>query len=122
MNYNFNWTVIEKNIVPMLEGLGFGLLMAIIAITVGTIIGLLLAFAAVSKSKIARKLVQIFVTIFRNTPILILVYITYFGMPTIGINIPKVPSFVITLALYSSAYMEEVFRAGLEAIPKGIIE
>ena len=84
MNYNFNWTVIEKNIVPMLEGLGFGLLMAIIAITVGTIIGLLLAFAAVSKS--------------------------------------KVPSFVITLALYSSAYMEEVFRAGLEAIPKGIIE
>ena len=84
--------------------------------------GLLLAFAAVSKSKIARKLVQIFVTIFRNTPILILVYITYFGMPTIGINIPKVPSFVITLALYSSAYMEEVFRAGLEAIPKGIIE
>ena len=45
MNYNFNWTVIEKNIVPMLEGLGFGLLMAIIAITVGTIIGLLLAFA-----------------------------------------------------------------------------
>ena len=92
MNYNFNWTVIEKNIVPMLEGLGFGLLMAIIAITVGTIIGLLLAFAAVSKSKIARKLVQIFVTIFRNTPILILVYITYFGMPTIGINIPKVPS------------------------------
>ena len=102
MNYNFNWTVIEKNIVPMLEGLGFGLLMAIIAITVGTIIGLLLAFAAVSKSKIARKLVQIFVTIFRNTPILILVYITYFGMPTIGINIPKVPSFVITLALYLS--------------------
>lgn len=119
MNYNFNWTVIEKNIVPMLEGLGFGLLMAIIAITVGTIIGLLLAFAAVSKSKIARKLVQIFVTIFRNTPILILVYITYFGMPTIGINIPKVPSFVITLALYSSAYMEEVFRAGLEANPEG---
>lgn len=54
--------------------------MAIIAITIGTIIGLLLAFAAVSKSKTARKLVQIFVTIFRNTPILILVYITYFGM------------------------------------------
>ncbi|MBR2000834.1 MAG: amino acid ABC transporter permease [Firmicutes bacterium] len=122
MNYRFNWTVIEKNIVPMLEGLGFGLVMAIIAITAGTIIGLILAFAAVSKYKVAKKAVQLFVTIFRNTPILILVYITYFGLPTIGIMIPKVPSFVITLALYSSAYMEEVFRAGLEAIPKGIIE
>jgi len=122
MNYNFNWTVIEKNIVPMLEGLGFGLVMAIIAITAGTILGLLLAFAAVSKYKIAKKLVMLFVTIFRNTPILILVYITYFGLPTIGLHIPKVPSFVLTLALYSSAYMEEVFRAGLEAIPRGIIE
>lgn len=122
MNYVFNWTVIEKNFPAMLEGLGFGLLMAIIAIAAGTILGLLLAFAAVSKSKVAKKLVQFFVTVFRNTPILILVYITYFGLPTIGIHIPKVPSFVITLALYSSAYMEEVFRAGLEAIPKGIIE
>lgn len=122
MNYIFNWSVIEKNIVPMIEGLGFGLVMAIIAITAGTVLGLLMAFAAVSKSRLAKKLVMLFVTIFRNTPILILVYITYFGLPTIGINIPKVPSFVLTLALYSSAYMEEVFRAGLEAIPKGIIE
>lgn len=122
MNYVFNWTVIEKNFPAMLEGLGFGLLMAIIAIAAGTILGLLLAFAAVSKSKVAKKLVQFFVTVFRNTPILILVYITYFGLPTVGVHIPKVPSFVITLALYSSAYMEEVFRAGLEAIPKGIIE
>lgn len=122
MNYYFNWSVIENNIVAMIEGLGFGLLMAIIAITAGTIIGLCLAFAAVSKHKVAKRLVQLFVTIFRNTPILILTYIAYFGLPTIGLNIPKVPSFVITLALYSSAYMEEVFRAGLEAIPKGIIE
>jgi polar amino acid transport system permease protein len=122
MNYVFNWAVIEKNFPAMLEGLGFGLLMAIIAIAAGTILGLLLAFAAVSKSKVAKKLVQFFVTVFRNTPILILVYITYFGLPTVGVHIPKVPSFVITLALYSSAYMEEVFRAGLEAIPKGIIE
>ena len=68
MNYNFNWTVIEKNIVPMLEGLGFGLLMAIIAITVGTIIGLLLAFAAVSKSKIARHSLHDFSVPFHNTP------------------------------------------------------
>lgn len=122
MNYIFNWSVIEKNFLSMLEGLGFGLAMALIAIAAGTVIGLFLAFTAVSKSKIAKRAVQVYVTIFRNTPILILTYIAYFGLPTIGINIPKVPSFVITLALYSSAYMEEVFRAGLEAIPKGIIE
>lgn len=122
MNYIFNWSVIQKNIGQMLAGLGFGLVMAIIAIAAGTILGLMLAFAAVSKSKVAKKLVQFYVTLFRNTPILILVYIVYFGLPTIGITIPKVPSFVFTLALYSAAYMEEVFRAGLEAIPKGIIE
>lgn len=122
MNYIFNWTVIEKNIGDMIGALGFGLFMAIVAITIGSIIGLLLAFVAVSKIKAARKGVQFFVTVFRNTPILILIFIAYFGLPTIGIKIEKVPSFIITLALYSSAYMEEVFRAGLEAIPKGIIE
>lgn len=122
MNYVFNWSVIEKNIGAMIEALGFGLFMAVIAITAGSIIGLLLAFLAVSKSKTAKTGVQVFVTIFRNTPILILIFIVYFGLPTIGLTISKVPSFVVTLALYSSAYMEEVFRAGLEAIPKGIIE
>lgn len=122
MNYRFNWTVIEKNIGPMLEGLGFGLLIAVIALTIGMILGLILAFGAVSKSKVLKKLVQFYVTFFRNTPILILAYIAYYGLPTIGIMIPKVPSFVGTLALYAAAYMEEVFRSGLEAIPKGIIE
>lgn len=122
MNYIFNWSVIEKNIGAMIQALGFGLLIAVIAITIGSVIGLLLAFMAVSKSKVAKRAVQVFVTIFRNTPILILIFIVYFGLPTIGITISKVPAFVATLALYSSAYMEEVFRAGLEAIPRGIIE
>lgn len=122
MNYYFNWTVIEDNIGPMVQGLGFGLLMALIALSVGMVLGLILAFAAVSKSAVLQKLVRFYVTVFRNTPILILVYIAYYGLPTVGLMIPKVPSFVMTLALYAAAYMEEVFRAGLEAIPKGIIE
>ncbi len=122
MNYNFNWSVIQKNFPAMLKGLGFGLEMAVISIAIGTVLGLLLAFVAVGKNRAGRKIVQFYVTVFRNTPILILVYIVYFGLPTVGVIFEKVPSFVMTLALYSAAYMEEVFRAGLEAIPKGIIE
>ena len=122
MDYKFRWTVIQQNIIPMLEGLGFGLGMAVIALSAGIVLGLILAFFAVSKSKAARKIVQFYVTVFRNTPILILIYIAYYGLPTVGLYIEKVPSFVITLTLYAAAYMEEVFRAGLESIPKGIIE
>lgn len=122
MNYHFNWSVIEKNFGEMLGGLGFGLGMALIAIAAGIGLGLILVFGAVSKSAVLKRLVRFYVTVFRNTPILILAYITYFGLPSIGISIPKVPAFVITLAFYAAAYMEEVFRAGLEAIPKGIIE
>ena len=122
MNYNFRWSVIQENIGWMLEGLGLGLLMAVIAITAGIILGLILAFGAVSKSKLLKNLIRFYVTFFRNTPILILVYIAYFGLPTAGLSMPKVTSFVVTLAFYAAAYMEEVFRAGLEAIPVGIIE
>lgn len=122
MNYNFRWAVIQDNIGWMLEGLGLGLLMAIIAISAGIVLGLFLAFGAVSKSKVLKNLVRFYVTVFRNTPILILVYIAYFGLPSIGLTMPKITSFVVTLAFYAAAYMEEVFRAGLEAIPRGIIE
>jgi polar amino acid transport system permease protein len=69
-----------------------------------------------------KKAARVYVTIFRNTPLLILVYIIYFGLPDLGLTLSKNVAFIFTLSLYGAAYMTEVFRAGLESIPKGIIE
>ena len=65
---------------------------------------------------------ELYVTIIRNTPILVLVLFTYFALPQLGFRLGKIESFVFTLALYSGAYLAEVFRAGLLSIPGGLRE
>lgn len=122
MNYNFNFNVVFRNIDVFMEGLGLGLFLAAISLTLAIIIGLIIALGAVSNHKTMKKAARVYVTIFRNTPLLILIYIIYFGLPDLGIILSKQIAFILTLSLYGAAYMTEVFRAGLEGIPKGIIE
>lgn len=122
MNYNFNFNVVYRNIDIFIEGLGLGLFLAAVSLTLAIIIGLIIALGAVSNHKAMKKAARVYVTIFRNTPLLILIYIIYFGLPDLGIILSKQIAFILTLSLYGAAYMTEVFRAGLESIPKGIIE
>lgn len=122
MIYYFSFRVVQDNIGNMLNGLGLGLSIAAISLFLSVIIGLIVAFAAVSSNRSLNKLATLYTAFFRNTPLLILIYIAYFGLPDVGIMMGKIESFVLTLSLYGGAYMAEVFRAGLQAIPKGIIE
>jgi len=122
MTYYFDFNVIWNNIGMMLEGLGLGLLLAIISLFLGVVFGLVVAFGAVSSKPILKRLTSTYTALFRNTPLLVLVFLTYFGLPQIGITMSKEVSFIVTLSLYAGAYMTDVFRAGLQAIPKGIIE
>jgi len=122
MNYHFNFDVIKRNLPLMIHGVELGLFMTVISLLLGILIGIIMAFAAVSHNKFLNRAATLYTAFFRNTPLLILVYIAYFGLPDLGIKMEKITSFIVTLAFYAGAYMTEVFRAGLDAIPKGIIE
>jgi His/Glu/Gln/Arg/opine family amino acid ABC transporter permease subunit len=122
VTYFFNFAVIKNNIGPMLGGLGLGLFIAGISLFLGIILGLFAAFAAVSSRSVLKKLSSGYTALFRNTPLLVLIFIVYFGLPDAGIVMEKNTAFVFTLSLYAGAYMSDVFRAGLQAIPKGIME
>ncbi len=122
MNYNWNFNVLTRNYLELLGGLGMGLGLAAISLLLAIVIGLLFAKAAVSKQKILKAVAKLYVTAFRNTPLLILIYIAYFGLSETGITFGKNQAFIIALSFYGGAYMTEVFRAGLESIPYGIIE
>ena len=122
MNYHFNFDVVKRNLPLMIHGIELGLFMTVISLFFGILLGIVMAFAATSHNRFLNRIAALFTAFFRNTPLLILVYITYFGLPDIGIKLNKIASFIVTLAFYAGAYMTEVFRAGLTAIPKGIIE
>lgn len=63
-----------------------------------------------------------YVEMVRNTPFLVQIFIFYFGLPAIGLNIPPSYCAVIGLAVYGGAYVAEIVRAGLESVPRGQIE
>jgi His/Glu/Gln/Arg/opine family amino acid ABC transporter permease subunit len=122
VTYYFDFNVILRNIDGLITGLGLGLLLALCSLSIGVLIGLFAAFGAVSKRPWLRGSIVTYTTVIRNTPLLILIYIAYFGLPLIGITFGREISFVITLSLYAGAYMMDVFRAGLAAVPAGLIE
>lgn len=122
MGYTLNFDVVWNNLDRLLWGLALGLGLATVAIAVGALAGLLLAFAGMSRRLLLRGLVSGYVTLIRNTPILVIVLIVYFGLPQLGIRLGKIESFIFSLGIYAAAYLTEVFRAGLISVPSGIID
>lgn len=122
MGYTLNFAAVWRNFDRLIEGLLLSLGLAFIAILIGALIGLLVAFALTAKSGWTRRPAATYVTIIRNLPILVLVLFAYFALPQLGVRLGKIESFVAVLAIYSGAYLAEVFRAGLLSIPRGLTE
>ena len=87
------------------------------------VIGLLLAIWYVSAGKAVRAMISAYVEFIRNVPLILLVYIVFYGIPTVvDFAYSATVSFIGTLSLYSGAYLVEVFRSGLEAVPRGQLD
>jgi len=122
VNYTLHFGAVWASFDHLLGGLAIGLALAVAAVAVGTVLGLLSAFASVSKSRLLRGISGTYVLLIRNIPLLVLVLLVYFALPATGIRLDKYESFIGSLALYAGAYLTEVFRAGLLSVPKGIVE
>jgi His/Glu/Gln/Arg/opine family amino acid ABC transporter permease subunit len=123
IDYNFNFDPVWRDFDLLLTGLLLGLRLAFIALLIGSVIGLLCGYARVSRYAWLRALVWLYVEIIRNTPILLLIFFVFFGLPEFGIYaLDKYQSFTLALAIYAGAYLAEVFRAGLSSIPGQYVE
>jgi polar amino acid transport system permease protein len=124
MGYQLNFAPVWRDFDLLLSGLALGLVMAIFAVlVVGNLIGLAAAFAMTSRSTALRRIASAYVTVIRNLPIFFLMLVTFFVLPQqFGIRIDKVHAFVGTLSVYAGAYLTEVYRGALLALPKGLRE
>jgi polar amino acid transport system permease protein len=122
MGYTLNFAAVWRSFDLLLEGLALSLALAFASILIGCAIGLATAFCLISKSAVYRRPGRAYITIIRNTPILVLILFTYFALPQLGLTLSKIDSFILTLAIYSGAYLAEVFRAGLLSVPVGLRE
>jgi len=119
LNFNLIWRYFDK----LWGGLILSLELALVAIAIGTAIGLSLAILHVGGGRIVRGFIGAYVEFIRNVPLLLLVYLVFYGLPTaVDISYDATTSFIATLSIYSGAYLVEVFRSGLGAVPAGLID
>jgi len=123
MGYHLNFNLIWRNFDKLWQGLVLSLELATISIAIGALIGLVLAIWYVSAGRTARAVIAAYVEFIRNVPLILLVYLVFYGLPTV-VDIAYSPtvSFIITLSLYAGAYLVEVFRSGLQAVPRGQLD
>jgi polar amino acid transport system permease protein len=121
--YHFDFRPVVQNFDLLLEGLLLSIGLALLSLAVGTVLGLLAAFARVYGPRPVRVLATAYVEFVRNIPLLLIVFFVYFGLPLMGVRVlNSVSAFVFALAIYAGAYMTEIFRAGIEAVSKAYLE
>lgn len=102
-----------------LTGLQYTLLLAAIGVFCGFILGMIVALIRMSSWRIVRFIGHAWVEFLRGTPMLVQLFIIHYGFPTIGISFSPIESGAITLSINSSAYLAEIFRAGIQGVDRG---
>ncbi|MBN9255387.1 MULTISPECIES: amino acid ABC transporter permease [unclassified Mesorhizobium] len=98
------------------------LFLSAIAIVVGTFVGTLVSVLRALNIGVLNVILRIYVEVFRGTPLLMQLFFVYFGLPMLGIEVDKFWAAFSAISLYTGAYVAEVLRAGVEAVPKGQVE
>ena len=118
----FNWAVFRDSLPALLQGLWITVLLGVVSIVAGLVSGLLMALLRLYAPAPVRALARIYIDVFRSIPLLVLLVLVYYALPFVGIRLSSFTSAATALTLVSCAYTAEIFRAGIEAIPKGQFE
>lgn len=103
----------------LLKGLRISLILAAISISIGLVLGVVVALTCTSERRVARWTGIGLVEILRGVPLLVLLYLVYYGLPGIGITLEAMVAAVVAIGFNTAAYMGEIIRAGLLSIPRG---
>ena len=115
----FNWDVLLQVWPLLLQGLWMTLGLAAIAVPLSIVLGVAIAMAQDSRSKLVRFLLVSYVDTMRAIPPLVLHIFIFFGLPFLGVKLGEFSAAVLALTLNGSSYFAEIFRAGLESVPRG---
>jgi His/Glu/Gln/Arg/opine family amino acid ABC transporter permease subunit len=118
----FDFALIIESVPFLLRGAVYTIQVSVLAIVFGLVLGWLLGLAAVSGVAVLRAVTSAYVQFIRGTPLLVQIFLIYFGLPALGLNIPAFWSGVIALGLNSGGFQAEIVRAGIESIDRGQTE
>lgn len=109
------WTLLS-------QGLPATVALSVLSIAIGTLIGVFVALGKQSRNGALRRLSGAYSWLFRSLPALLTLFYVYYALPQVGIRFDSFTAAIVGLSLVAGAYLAEVFRSGLVAIPKGQYE
>ncbi|HET8776299.1 MAG TPA: amino acid ABC transporter permease [Candidatus Limnocylindria bacterium] len=111
--------VLTSGPVIVRDGVWVTVLLSVTSIFFATILALLGALGRISSNAILNAIASFYVSLVRGTPLLVQIFVIYFALPQLDIVLPAVVCGIIALSLNYGAYMTEIFRAGIQAVPRG---
>ncbi len=119
---SYQWLTLWGYVPEFFQAAWLTLQVTLLAFCVALILGLLTALAGASRLAPLRVVARSYIELIRNTPVLLQIFIVFFGLPSLGLNLSAYTAGVIALGVNVGAYMAEVFRAGIQSVPRGQIE
>jgi polar amino acid transport system permease protein len=102
----------------LLQGLAVTILLSVVAMAGSTLIGLIAAILRSSRVPVGAQIARVYIEIFRGSPLLITLLFVYFGAAYLGYSIDLFAAAIIGISIYEGAYIAEIIRAGIEAVPR----
>lgn len=103
----------------LLQGTVLTIKFALMSMVFGLAIGVIVAIMGIGKIRVLRGIARAYVSVMRGTPLLVQIFVIYYGLPGIGISLDPTPAGVLTLSLNVGAYLSESMRGALEGMPRG---
>lgn len=113
-----SWDFIQESGPYILQGAGITILISLVSIVLAIGLALVGAIGRLSTNAIFNSVASLYVSLVRGTPLLVQIYIIYFGLPNAGIVLDAIPAGILALGFNYGAYMTEIFRAGIQAVPR----
>jgi His/Glu/Gln/Arg/opine family amino acid ABC transporter permease subunit len=119
---NLDFSIALKYFPVLAHAAIYTVVLTVTSMAIGTVAGLFLALARLSRHGWLNRIVWIYVWIVRGTPLLLHLFFIYYAAPLFGLTLDAIPAAIIAMSLSASAYTSEIIRAGLQAVHHGQAE
>ena len=106
----------------LLPGLKMTIPLTVISFSIALVIAVIAAMIQVAKIPVLRQIIRFYIWVVRGTPLLVQLYVVFYGLPNLGIVLEPFPTAVLVFSINEGAYCAETMRAAIESVPKGQLE
>lgn len=117
------WQVIVESFPQLMyRGLTMTIPLTLISFAIALVIAVIVALVQFAKVPVLKQICRFYIWVIRGTPLLVQLYVIFFGLPSIGVNVDAFPAAVIVFSINEGAYAAETIRGALESVPAGQME